>query len=183
MGFAVENMAKGASSQKYVGQKYVGAVEAAVTILRYLAGQSSPHGVAAIARATDLNISTTFNILRTLCKDDLVAFDAVQKSYRIGMGVLEFSAPLIGGNQVDVMRPVLERLAARHRVLIGLWQITADERIVLLDRVVDQGIVRADMSLGSRLPAYAGAIGRVYAASRDLSRAQLRAKFKTLRWD
>lgn len=164
------------------GGKFVGAVENAVVILRYLAHASAPLGVAPIARGTGLNVSTAFNILRTLVKERLVAFETEHKTYRIGLGVLEFSAPLLGTNQADLFRPELERLSREHRSLIGLWKITPDERIVLVERVVGANIVRVDMSIGSRLPAFVGAVGRCFAASRNLPMDELRERFERLRW-
>jgi DNA-binding IclR family transcriptional regulator len=162
--------------------KLVGAVANAVLILRNLANGDRPAGVASIARATGLNVSTTFNILRTLSNEGLVAFDAEAKTYRIGLAVLEFSAPLLGTNQADLIHPELERLSGEHNALIGLWKITPTERIVLVDRLVASNVVRVDARLGSRLPAYVGAVGRCVAATRDFSREELRQRFEALRW-
>lgn len=162
--------------------KFVGAVENAVLILRHLANAAAPAGVAAIARATGVNVSTAFNILRTLSNEGLVIFNADTKTYRIGLGVLEFSAPLLGMDQTRLIHPELERLAADHNALIALWKITPQERIILVDRVVGTNVVRVDMASGSRLPAYVGAIGRCFAATKDLSRGELRRHFETLRW-
>ena len=117
-------------------RKYVGAVENAVAILRFLAHAHAPAGVAHIARETGINLSTTFNILRTLTKEGLASFDTRSKEYRLGMGILEISMPLIGLNQVDIIRPSLEELSLKHRALIGLWKITPQDRIVLVDRLV-----------------------------------------------
>jgi DNA-binding IclR family transcriptional regulator len=162
--------------------KYVGAVENAVTILRQLSEQGAPAGAAAIARATGLNVSTAFNILRTLAKEGLVAFDPADKTYRMGLGVLEFSAPLLGADQADLIRPELSRLSDDHGVLIGLWLFTRNERIVLRDRVMARDLVRVDMALGSRLPAWAGAVGRCYAAAMAADPQTLRRGYESVRW-
>ncbi|GHE04049.1 hypothetical protein U879_20945 [Defluviimonas sp. 20V17] len=162
--------------------KYVGAVENAVAILRFLTHHHGPAGVARIARDCGLNVSTSFNILRTLAKEGLVSFDQESKEYRPALGLLEFSVPLLGTSQTDLIRPRLERLSQTHRALIGLWKVTSFDRIVLVDRVVEGRVVRVDMSLGARLPAFVGAIGRCVAATRDLSEAELRRAFDALRW-
>jgi DNA-binding IclR family transcriptional regulator len=164
------------------GAKFVGAVESAVTVLRFLAHAAAPAGVASIARETGLNVSTTFNILRTLAKEGLVAFETATKTYSIALGVLEFSAPLLGTNQVDLIHPELERLSTEHSSLIGLWKIAPNDRIVLVDRVADINVVRVDMAIGTRLPAFIGAVGRCIAATRDLSAKELEARFRRLRW-
>ncbi|MBW3098177.1 IclR family transcriptional regulator [Pseudohoeflea coraliihabitans] len=162
--------------------KLVGAVSNAVSILRSLAQASEPAGVAAIARNTNVSVSTCFNILRTLASERLVDFDPIDKSYRIGPGVLEFSVPLLGVNQVDLIRPELQRLSDRHNSLICLWQITESERVLLVDRVSAGKTIRVDMSFGSRLPAYVGAVGRCYAALADLDRKELKKRFDTVQW-
>jgi DNA-binding IclR family transcriptional regulator len=163
-------------------QKYVGAVENAVSILRFLTHHHAPAGVAHIARETGVNVSTTFNILRTLAKEGLIAFNPASKEYSPGLGLLELSVPLLGVNQIDLLHPLLEELSGKHRALIGLWKITPRNRIILVDRVVEGKVVRVDMALGSRLPAFVGAVGRCVAAARTFSKSELHRRFKALRW-
>ena len=176
-----------AGDVQMVTGKPVGAVENAVRILRWLALSterhvSSGHGAASIARANDINVSTCFNILRTLVSEGLVAFDEQDKTYSLGLGVLEIAAPLLGTDPADRMRTALNDLASSHSVLMALWAITENERIVLVDRVVDSRILHVDMMLGSRLPAHVGAIGRCVAAVQNLSGARLKRTFAALRW-
>ncbi|MGD9924958.1 MAG: IclR family transcriptional regulator, partial [Pseudorhodoplanes sp.] len=169
-----------ASTDRHTAPKIVGAVANAISILRLLAQSKDSAGVAAIARDTGISVSTCFNILRTLASERLVAFDSHAKTYRIGIGVLEFSVPLLGTGQADLILPELQRLSEKYKSLICLWQFTERERIVLADRVSTARTVRIDMPHGSRLPAYAGAVGRCYAALRDLPRAQLKKRFETV---
>jgi len=171
-----------AAPDQDLSPKIVGAVANAVSILRSLAQMSEPAGVAVIARDTGVSVSTCFNILRTLSAERLVDFDAEAKTYRIGLGVLELSLPLLGANQADLIRPELARLSGEHKSLLCLWQVTEGERIVLVDRISTAKTVRVDMSDGSRLPTFVGAVGRCYAALRNLPRAELRKRFDALQW-
>jgi len=170
------------NADQATGAKFVGAVENAVTVLRYLAHAAAPAGVASIARETSLNVSTTFNILRTLAKEGLVAFETTSKTYSIALGMLEFSAPLLGTNQVNLIHPEVERLSTEHNSLIGLWKIAPNDRIVLVDRVAGINVIRVDMPIGTRLPAFIGAVGRCIAATRKLSAKDLETRFRRLRW-
>ncbi|MWB78749.1 helix-turn-helix domain-containing protein [Pseudooceanicola sp. 216_PA32_1] len=163
-------------------QKYVGAVENAVRILRRLAQADESEGVAIVARETGMNVSTAFNILKTLTKERLVTFDAQTKSYAIGLGILELAAPMLGRNPTDVIRPIMEQISADHSVLVALWTVTPTGRIVLTDRVVPTRVVHADMRQGARLPDLAGAIGRCIAAVRNPDRETLRDAYGTMRW-
>lgn len=172
----------GKAADQDLSTKFVGAVGNAVAILRHLAQSGTPGGVAAIARNTGISVSSCFNILRTLASERLVDFNEIDKTYRIGMGMLEFSIPLLGVNQADLIRPRLVQLAQGRSCLICLWNITADERMQLADRVTSELSVRVEMALGSRLPAYVGAVGRCYAANSGLGEAELETRFAPLRW-
>ncbi|WP_372800782.1 IclR family transcriptional regulator [Paracoccus seriniphilus] len=164
------------------GQKLVPAVQNAVRILRMLAMLGRPMGATQIARETGMNVSSAFNILRTLSHEGLLSFDPEAKTYRIGMGLMEFAVPLLGANPADVIRPTLTAIAREHETMIALWQITRNARIVLTDRFTAPNIVHAVLAQNSRLPAFSGAIGRCYAATLELSEAQTRKGFDTVRW-
>lgn len=84
-------------------QKFVGAVENAISILRFLTHDYAASGVARIARETGINVSTTFNILRTLANEGLISMNPSTKEYSPGLGLLEFSVPLLGTNQIDLL--------------------------------------------------------------------------------
>jgi DNA-binding IclR family transcriptional regulator len=162
--------------------KFVPAVESAVKLLRRIAIISEPEGVAAMARATGLNGSTTFNILKTLAKEGFVTFDEKDKTYRIGMGVLEIVGSILGANPNDLIRPLLHALATEHSVLIALWQITESDRIVLIDSVAPHKVVHAKLETGSRLPVMIGAVGRCYAALTGVTRADAQTAYDRLKW-
>lgn len=160
----------------------VGALVQALRVLRHLAATGTPLGVSAIARATGLNGSTCFNILRTLTAEGLVRFDAQEKTYRLGMGLLELAIGMMGMNPGELIRPEIERLALTHGGLICLWHLTDNERMVLIETAYNPGTVRAHMPQGMRLPVLIGAVGRVVAGHRDFPEAELRRRFAELRW-
>ena len=160
----------------------VGALVHALSILRYLSARGRPEGVSVIARATGVNGSTCFNILRTLVAEGLVVFDDTDKTYRPGVGLVELAVGVLGANPADMIRPELERMALDHRALMCLWHITGDDRIVLIERAFDPAATRVDLPVGKRLPAYSGGVGRALAAHRGLSRDDLCAPFAALRW-
>ncbi|TRW94605.1 helix-turn-helix domain-containing protein [Paracoccus sp. M683] len=164
------------------GLKLVPAVQNAMSIMRLLSAQGRPMGATQIARETGLNVSSAFNILRTLAHEGLLSFDPEAKTYRMGMGLLEFAVPLLGANPADVIRPALTAIARDHQTMIALWQITQTERIVLTDRFTAPNILHVVLAQNSRLPVFSGAIGRCYAATMGLSEARTRKGFDTVRW-
>ena len=139
-------------------------------------------GATQIARETGLNVSSAFNILRTLSQEGLLSFDTQSKTYSIGIGLLELSAPLLCANPADAIRPVIDEIAHKHDVAIALYSITSKGRIVLTDSVSPGHIIRAVIPMGSRFPIFAGGIGRCYIARLDLDKDTARAGYETVRW-
>ena len=162
--------------------KSVGAVQNGLRILRYVSELGTPTGVNQIARATGVSASSSFNILGTLVQEGLITFDDDTKTYSPGLGLLGLAAPLLTTNPVELVTPEIEELSRKHSSLICLWNITADERIVLSNRASSSKTVRVDMNLGARLPAYVGAVGRCYAAFQNPPEKVLRQAFDKLHW-
>lgn len=162
--------------------KDVGAVVNAIQILACLAASTTPMGVAAVARASGVSTSTCFNILRTLTRARYVAFHSAEKTYSLGLAIVELAAGLIGTSPTALIRPEMERLAMKHGMLVLLWRITADDHVILVDRAHSHGAIRVEISPGYRMPALAGAVGRSIAAARAMPPGELRQRFGTLRW-
>ena len=160
----------------------VGALVHAMRVLRHLSSQGTAEGVTAIARSTGVNGSTCYNILRTLVSEGMVIFDPADKTYRLGLGLVELAVGVLGTNPGDLIRPELERLAQSHGALMCLWHITDSDRIVLIERAFDTHATRVDLPLGKRLPALIGAVGRVVAAHRALPDAALKQHFDRFKW-
>lgn len=163
--------------------KSVPAVENAIRILRHLAQSGVPMGVAPLARATKISVSTTFNILKTLSRQGFVAFAPATKTYTIGIGVLDIVGPVLGANPNDLIRPIIEEISASYGIMIALTQLTEDQRMVLIDSVTPEGIVHVNLAKGARLPAMMGAIGRCYTAATNMDRQTCADRFRTLRWN
>lgn len=162
--------------------KTVGAVANAVAILRCVAAHGTPLGVNQIARATGVSASTCFNILGTLAAETLVDFDPLDKTYRLGLGVVDLAAPVIGASSIDQINRQMARLAQAYNCLFCLWHITDDERIVLINKAFGDKTIRIDVRMGARLPAFAGAVGRCYAAHAGLPAPDLQARFARIHW-
>lgn len=160
----------------------VPAIVQAVRILRYLARCGRALGVTKIARETGISPSSCFNLLRTMAGQRLVDFDSKNKTYSLGIGLIEISAGLLGLGHIILIRPELDVLAQNYGALLALWHITGDDRLVLIDRIYPNTPVRIELQLAQRLPAYAGAVGRCVAAAIEISEDQLRKHFSKLRW-
>ena len=162
--------------------KMVGAVTQAFRILRVLSGNRGPQGVSAIARDSNVNPSTAFNILRTLVAEHAVDFDELSKMYVLSPGLLTLCGRLLEQSIVQAIRGDLDRLAAETNCLVGLWQAD-DGRMTLIERSVAGRAIRLDMDIKQRLPRFGGAVGRAWAAALKLSDTKLREGFAALRWE
>ncbi|CTQ31257.1 IclR family transcriptional regulator [Jannaschia rubra] len=162
--------------------KFVPAVQNAVRILHLLTARGRPMGATQIAREAGLNVSSAFNILRTLTHEGLIGFDPAAKTYTPDLGLLDFAAPLLGADPTRLIRPMLGAIAQDHRTMVALWQITATDRIVLIDRFTPERIVQAVIARNARLPVFGGAVGRCYVAATGMDRDAARAGYDGVRW-
>ncbi|MFA5581741.1 MAG: IclR family transcriptional regulator [Paracoccaceae bacterium] len=164
--------------------KMVGAVVAAIKILRFMAAVREPLGVSHIAKETGLNTSTTFNILRTLMLYDFVQFEQLSKTYILSLGILEIAqAAMAIGGDIGVVRPAMERIAQEHSVTVTLWQPTARDRKILIMTAQPRNPMRIQMAIGQRLPLLIGSTGRIFAAFSDMDEAEIKDQFDQIRWN
>jgi DNA-binding IclR family transcriptional regulator len=161
----------------------VPSVSHAISILRLLGRGGEAMGVTAIARALDLSPSSAFNLVRTLVAEGLVDFDTSAKTYRIGLGSIDFARmALRGDTMVAAVRPTMERLAERHDAAIGLWRAADSGRLLLLALAESEAATRIHMAVGQRQPTGAGSTGRALLAARGADDAALRAAHAGVRW-
>jgi DNA-binding IclR family transcriptional regulator len=154
-----------------------------MAILRLLGRSGAPMGVTAIARAAGLSPSSAFNLVRTLVAEGLVDFDTATKSYRIGIGSIDFARMALRGDaMVTALRPVMERLAERHDAAIGLWRAADSGRLMLLALAESEAATRIHMAVGQRQPTGAGSTGRALLAAQGASDDDLRAAHAGVRW-
>jgi DNA-binding IclR family transcriptional regulator len=164
--------------------KLVGALAAGLAVLRHLSRSPAPAGVSRIARDLSLNASTCFNLLRTLVHEGLVDFDDATKTYTLGLGAVELARGALDRDALPrLLQPALAALAARHSVTVLLWRRTPDDRLVLVHVAESPEAIRVQLSVGARLPLYAGASGRCMAAFGGASRSAVRRGFEPVRWD
>jgi DNA-binding IclR family transcriptional regulator len=164
--------------------KLVGALAAGIAVLRYLSRSPSPAGVSRIARELSLNASTCFNLLRTLVHEGLVHFDDATKTYTLGLGAVELARGALDRDALPrLLQPGLAALAARHAVTVLLWRRTPDDRLVLVHVAESPEAIRVQLSVGARLPLYAGASGRCMAAFDGPRRPAAKRGFEAVRWD
>jgi DNA-binding IclR family transcriptional regulator len=155
----------------------------AIRILRFFGETKKAARASQIAAALSLNASTCFNILRTLTNEGVVEFDNLSKTYSTGIGLAKLANGAITENQrISAAKPLMHEVAAQFSVTLSLWRRGNDDRITLVAVEHSPSEMRVNVVEGQRLPLLMGASGRALALHLGFSKAQLRAAFKTLRW-
>ncbi|MBR0653174.1 IclR family transcriptional regulator [Roseomonas terrae] len=163
--------------------RLVGALQSGLRVLRYLCSRDTPVGVNQIARELGINPSTCFQLLKTLVHERLAVFDPNSKMYGASLGVVELAQGRLTRDAfIPLARPFLESLATGFGVTAALFRPVQGRRVVLVDFAEARSAVRIHMPIGQRMPMLLGAFGRCFAAKLNLPRPELRAEFRTLRW-
>lgn len=149
--------------QSIMSEGRVPAVESAIRILKFLKDRNHrPWGVSELSRSLHLNKSTCFNILRSLCRDDLVAYDGGTKKYGLGSALIELGgAASAAPSRAEVAKPFLQDLFDELRLTCLLGQRFQD-RVIVVDRVEAQDAFRITVPIGQALPLGQGALGRCF---------------------
>lgn len=160
------------------------AVARAATILRLLAGGGSGLGVSDIARKVGIVPSSCYHVLRALTDEGLLAFNVDRKTYRMGPGLVALAREALRANNFSrVIQPHLDRLALNHGVLAIAGEIDNRDRLVVLNVARADNFVSLHVNVGRRFPALTAATGRLVAAELNSSKAELRRRFRDLRWE
>jgi len=161
----------------------VSSVVQAVAILRHLGSLTDGAGVTAIARATGIGPSSCFNVLRTLVGEEMVSFDPATKLYRLGLGTVDLAHSALGRDAlVNAARAPMARIAERHDAAVGLWRLSASERLALISLAESDAATRIHMMVGQRQPVGAGATGRAVLAARRQTDREILDIYAGLRW-
>jgi DNA-binding IclR family transcriptional regulator len=134
----------------------VPAVQNALAILEFLRSvRNEPKTVSEVARGAGLNVSTCFNILKTLEDGLVIAFDPTKKTYRLGLHLAELAALIDGPEQIaQLIQDEARRVVAT--VGLGCFVMGLDDReqraFIILDKVENNNPIRLTIDRGARFP-------------------------------
>jgi DNA-binding IclR family transcriptional regulator len=159
--------------------KPVGAVQAAIEILRCLADSKIALGVNKIAESVNRYPSTCYSILKTLETEGFVTFDLNTKTYSLGSTAL---IELLHSNRArtrfpQAARPALLDIAARFNATIMLSQRVRRDMMIVIDLVAPDRAFHITVDIGQRVPIVRGSMGRVVLGHENLTRRDLEQLF------
>ena len=139
------------------------AIERGIAILRLFARTDQPLTLSDVARAVELNTTTTHRILATLVRERLLANDASSERYRIGPDSLFLFAAAARRYGIAAARSELEVLAGVTHETSALGVLDGDDAIMVLQVESDMPL-RFSRALGTRIPWHVSALGKAILA-------------------
>lgn len=139
------------------------AISRAFAVLHLVRDRGSDVGVGQIARELGLTLSTAHRIVRALVTEGYLAQNETNERYYLGGGALLLGQAAYRNFRLDVVRPVLERLAARTGESVNLG-VLAGNCAIVVERVESSQPLRFTQSPGSRAPLHASAMGKALLA-------------------
>jgi IclR family pca regulon transcriptional regulator len=151
---------------------FITSLERGIMVLEVLAQNKRPHGLVELASQTEMSPATATRYVMTLVSLGYVIRDPVTKQFRISPKVLSLGFSLL--RDMDLRTRVSSHLLeASRRLNVGAQcGILDGTEIVYVERIQINAIVDLDIPVGSRLPAYCTALGKVILAFMDLDEAK-----------
>lgn len=145
-------------------KNYVQSVERALEILKIMQANYKDLGITELSKEVGLSKSTVHRLTTTLEAYGFVQQVASTGKYRLGWGLFEM------GNEVPkrldyalVAKPFLQSLS-NETDETAILAILDRTDTIYLDKAETNQIMRMDIQIGSRLPAYCTALGKVLLA-------------------
>lgn len=140
-----------------------GTVEKALDLLFHLHERGRAMGVTELARELGVPKSSIHRLLAALARRGLVERDG-ESRYRPGMGLVALGRGVLEREPLlPAARPALERLA-RDTGETAFLTVERSGRIVVLDKVEGDALLRVSPTVGSAVPVHATAVGKLQLA-------------------
>jgi IclR family transcriptional regulator, pca regulon regulatory protein len=150
---------------------FIASLERGTMVLEALARNKGPLGLAELASLTRMSPATATRYVMTLVSLGYVIRDPANKQFRISPKVLSLGFSFL--RNMDLRTRVSSHLLeAARRLNVGAQCGVLDgTEIVYVERIQMNAIVDLDIPVGSRLPAYCTALGKVILAFMDREQA------------
>jgi DNA-binding IclR family transcriptional regulator len=151
-------------AKKEKSEYLIQAVSHALDLLEQFRGEVDELGVTELSKRLKLHKNNVFRLLATLESRGYIEQNRVTENYRLGLKTLELGQTFI--RQMGLLRqskPVLDALVSECNET-SYVAVLKDYNIIYLDAVETDMTVRVVPRVGSRLPAYCTAAGKIQLA-------------------
>lgn len=138
-------------------------VARAFAVLRLFRDHGGDLGVGAVARDLELNLSTTHRIVRALVAEGYLAQNADTERYYLGTAALLLGQAAQHNFGLDIVYPVLQRLAEGTGESVNLG-VLSGETAVVVERIESAQPLRFTQPPGTRVPLHASSMGKALLA-------------------
>jgi len=155
-------------------------VKKAFAILSAISSTRDGLGVSELAKGLKMAKSTVHGMTSALEELGTVMRDPLTKKYKLGFTLLEIGRSAYA--QIDLKtsaRPVMEELMETTRTSVFLGILNRDH-VTVLDMVESCQDLKITAPVGTTIPVFAGAVGKVFLASLDEEQARKIIKSKGL---
>ena len=155
-------------------------VKKAFAILGAISSSKQGLGVSELAKKLKMAKSTVHGMTSALEELGAVMRDPLTKRYKLGFTLLEIGRSTYG--QVDLKisaRPIMEELMDKTRTSVFLGILSWDH-VAILDIVESSQDLKITAPVGTTIPIFAGAAGKVFLAYMDEEQARKIVKAKGL---
>jgi IclR family KDG regulon transcriptional repressor len=142
-------------------------VKKAFEILGALSSSKEGLGVSEIARGLNMAKSTVHGMTSTLEELGAVMRDSYTKKYKLGFTLFELGR--LAYSQIDLKtlaRPIMEKLMEKTQASVFLGILNWDH-VTVLDIVESRQDLKITAPIGTTIPLFAGAVGKVFLASME----------------
>jgi DNA-binding IclR family transcriptional regulator len=130
-----------------------------LSVLATFGRTGEPQSLTQISSALDIDKSVVHRILEALTYQGFLERDPLSKKYVVGLRAWEIGQRYRGARLEQTVTPLLQAIVDQHEGTGYLSQLDGLE-IVYLALVNGPGPLRVHVDVGSRLPAYATAVGK-----------------------
>jgi DNA-binding IclR family transcriptional regulator len=155
-------------------------VKKAFAILSVISSSKDGLGVSELAKGLKMAKSTVHGMTSALEELGAVMRDPLTKKYKLGFTLLEIGRSAY--SQIDLRssaRPVMEKLMDKTRTSVFLGILNWDH-VTVLDIVESSQDLKITAPVGTTMPMFAGAVGKVFLASMEEEQALKIVKSKGL---
>ena len=140
------------------------ALEKGLALLILLSAASQPQTLDEITRASGLNKTTCFRLLKTLQDFGFVEQETGGKRYRLGPRNISLGAAAMSGISLrNLALPHMQRLKELTQETVNLTVLDGSE-VVFIERLEANHIISTHHRIGDRLPAHSTCMGKAILA-------------------
>jgi len=156
-----------------------------IEILRAFRPGADLLGNSDIAERTGLSRATVSRLCQTLVEAGMLDHDRRLRAYRLAAPVLSLAHAMRAGSPVlNAVAPLMQALAEKLRINVGLAVADRDEMVYLESVRYNRRVSLRNVVAGQRVPMELTSLGRAYLAAAEASRRrELMALFRERRKD